>query len=172
LPKSFWALAEADAFAGLGVDHEHVAFELAGDDADEGDAVAVRGSMFAWILKTKPLKRGWSGWMIAIAGAGALAGCECSRKPSSRSCTPKLFMALPKKTGVVVPAESTAGASKSGPAPSSMLDLVAGRSEDASGSLLADGGIVEPDLTGAREHAADGALEEVDLPASSGRRRP
>jgi hypothetical protein len=35
--------------------HLHAALVAARADAQEGDAVAVRGSMFAWILNTKPL---------------------------------------------------------------------------------------------------------------------
>lgn len=36
-------VCEADVFAGAGVDDVHVSLELAGDDADEGDAVPVLG---------------------------------------------------------------------------------------------------------------------------------
>ncbi len=77
------------------------------------------GSMFAWILKMKPENAGFSGAismppMMRDFGAGA-----CFRKPSSNSCTPKLLMALPKNTGVLLPA-STAASSKTSPAVSSI----------------------------------------------------
>ena len=54
------------------------------------------GSMFAWILNTKPEKFGASGaigtpWLRRGAG-----GAECSTKPSRSNCTPKLLSALPK----------------------------------------------------------------------------
>jgi hypothetical protein len=45
---------EAHGAAGALVRDRHVAFELARADAEERDAVAVLGSMLAWILKMKP----------------------------------------------------------------------------------------------------------------------
>jgi hypothetical protein len=45
---------EAHGAAGALVRDDHVAVELPRADAAEGDAVAVLGSMFAWILKTNP----------------------------------------------------------------------------------------------------------------------
>ena len=65
-----------------------------------------RGSMLAWILKTKPenaaVVRRRPARPRLRRGA---AGRECSRKPSSSSCTPKLLTALPKKTGVSLPGQ-------------------------------------------------------------------
>jgi hypothetical protein len=69
------------------------------------------GSMLAWILKMKPEKAGFSGAISVPAMTRGLGAGECFRKPSSNSCTPKLFTPLPKKTGVVLPA-STAASSK------------------------------------------------------------
>jgi hypothetical protein len=68
----------------------------------------------------KPEKSGSSGGIVRpptdVCGAG---GAEYFRKPSSKSCTPKLFAALPKKTGDNSPA-STAAGSKAAPAISSI----------------------------------------------------
>jgi hypothetical protein len=60
-------------------------------------------SMFAWILKTKPEKDSSSGETIrVVVGRGPGAGA-ISTKASSSSRTPKLLIALPKKTGVWLP---------------------------------------------------------------------
>ena len=61
------------------------------------------GSMFAWILKTKPLKRpavGGCGPLSVLRGAGAGAR---SRKASRNGRTPKLVIAEPKNIGVICP---------------------------------------------------------------------
>ncbi len=59
----------------------------------------------------KPLNAGFSGAISMPPITRDFGAGECFRKPSSKSCTPKLFTPLPKKTGVVLPA-STAASSK------------------------------------------------------------
>ena len=64
------------------------------------------GSMFAWILKTKPENAGESGSTSPVAvlrGSGAGAS---SRKRFRNGSTPKSLIALPKKTGVIAPARN------------------------------------------------------------------
>ena len=69
------------------------------------------GSMFDWILKMNPLNPGRAGssrsppTVLRAPGGGAFA-----TKSSSSSCTPKLWMADPKYTGVMSPVR-TASAS-------------------------------------------------------------
>ena len=59
--------------------------------------------MFAWILKTKPENSSSSGETIrVVVGRGPGAGA-ISTNASSSSRTPKLLIALPKKTGVWFP---------------------------------------------------------------------
>src|SRR6266496_4444425 len=77
------------------------------------------GSIFACILKMNPENPGCSGDISTPAITRDLGGGECFRNPSSKSCTPKLLIALPKNTGVVVSA-STAASSHSCPACSSI----------------------------------------------------
>ena len=63
-----------------------------------------RGSMFAWILKTKPVKRssvGLTGPASLRRGCGGGASSTIARRNGSR---PKLVSALPKNTGVWRPA--------------------------------------------------------------------
>ena len=63
-----------------------------------------RGSMFAWILKTKPRNSGSSGATRPVGRASRGAGGGASATNASRnSSTPKLVTALPKKTGVSSP---------------------------------------------------------------------
>ena len=58
------------------------------------------GSMFAWILKVKPLKVSSAGSTMRVVVARGPGGGDSSTKASSISRTPKLLMALPKNTGV------------------------------------------------------------------------
>ncbi len=97
------------------------------------------GSMLAWILKTTPVNLpscGETSRWIAARGLGAGAS---SASASSTSCTPKLLMAEPKKTGVCFPARKAAW-SKSGEAPSNQLDLAL-RLCQLRAESLDDGGI-------------------------------
>ena len=77
-------------------------------------------SMFAWILKTKPLKGasvGTTPWsLVRGAGPGII-----SQKPSRNASRPKLFIALPKNIGERSPARKRLGSNAS-PAASSSSD--------------------------------------------------
>ena len=58
------------------------------------------GSMFAWILNTKPASFSSNGSTTrVVASRGRGAGAWSTKKPSSSS-TPKLLIAEPKNTGV------------------------------------------------------------------------
>ena len=59
--------------------------------------------MFAWILKTKPLKTSSSGRTSRVSVAYGCGGGAHSTKASISSSTPKLFNAVPKNTGVRAP---------------------------------------------------------------------
>jgi len=79
------------------------------------------GSMFAWILNTKPLNFGWVGsrgpslvWREVGAGAS-------SRKASRKGRTPKFVIALPKNMGVMRPASLLARSNTSPPMSSSSM---------------------------------------------------
>ena len=66
------------------------------------------GSMFAWILKTKPENVGRRrDRRAAPARAAAAAAGRSSRNASRNSSTPKLVIALPKNTGVSCAARGT-----------------------------------------------------------------
>ncbi len=65
-----------------------------------------RGSMFAWILNTKPEKPGASAPARRSRSCGRGGGAS-STKRSRNGSTPKLFMALPKNTGVTSPGRNT-----------------------------------------------------------------
>ena len=94
--------------------------------------------------------------MYRPAGPGA-----CFRKPSSRSCTPKLLMALPKNTGVVLSA-STAASSQSCPACSSISSSSTVRRKVSSSSRPRTRWIVQPAHLHRRAIlAADRALEQM-----------
>ena len=59
-----------------------------------------RGFMFAWILKTKPLKSGSAGSTVpALDGRGCGGGAN-SVSPRRNGSRPKFESALPKNTGV------------------------------------------------------------------------
>ena len=61
------------------------------------------GSMFAWILKMNPVNLDSSGATSRLDVSRGLGLGAMSMKVSSISCTPKLFTALPKKTGASLP---------------------------------------------------------------------
>ena len=149
-----------------------------------------RGSMLAWILNTKPENVGAVRRQeralrarAASAGAGAVrvrpragggaawsdrrAAAEYFRKPSSRSCTPKLFAALPKNTGESSPAQHGGGIEgRAGHV--EHLDLLARLGEGGVVEAFADHGRVEvADLQRRAVSSADGALEQVDLLAET-----
>src|SRR6185437_941338 len=64
------------------------------------------GSMFAWILNTTPVNFGSVGSITrCTASFGPCAGAR-STSASSTSCTPKLLIAEPKKTGVWPPSRN------------------------------------------------------------------
>ncbi len=58
------------------------------------------GSMFAWILNTKPVIFGSVGATARVSASWPRGGGATSASPSIRSRTPKLRKAEPKKTGV------------------------------------------------------------------------
>ena len=62
------------------------------------------GSIFAWILKTKPAIFCSSGFTKRVSDSFGLGAGAISTKQSSNSLTPKLFKAEPKKTGCKFPA--------------------------------------------------------------------
>ena len=62
------------------------------------------GSMFAWILNTKPVSFSSVGSTTRVVVAHGRGGGACSTKKSSSGCTPKFTMAEPKNTGVCRPA--------------------------------------------------------------------
>ncbi len=62
------------------------------------------GSMFAWILNTKPVSFGSPGSTTRSRAARDSGGGEYRVKLRSSSSTPKLLMAEPKNTGVCFPA--------------------------------------------------------------------
>src|SRR5471032_1809018 len=63
-----------------------------------------RGSMFAWILKTKPVKRSSVGSTTPVS-LGRACGCGASSTSVRRNGSrPKFVIALPKNTGVWRPA--------------------------------------------------------------------
>src|ERR1051325_4090728 len=106
------------------------------------------GSMFAWILKMNPENPGCSGEISTPAITRGLGGGECFRNPSSRSCTPKLLTALPKKTGVFEHFQFFHRPVKRGLVETGADDLIVQRA----------------DLHRRAELAAHGALEQVHLP--------
>ena len=57
------------------------------------------GSMFAWILNTKPVNFFSSGFTSRVSDVFGLGSGAISTKQSSNSRTPKLFNAEPKNTG-------------------------------------------------------------------------
>jgi len=61
------------------------------------------GSMFAWILNTKPVSFSSAGATSRVVVARGRGAGACSTKKSSSSCTPKLLTAEPKNTGVCLP---------------------------------------------------------------------
>ena len=61
------------------------------------------GSMFAWILNTKPVSFSSCGATSRPVVACGCGGGACSTKKSSSGCTPKLFTPEPKNTGVCSP---------------------------------------------------------------------
>ncbi len=62
------------------------------------------GSMFAWILKTKPVSfASAASTTRSRVSRGSGAGA-CVAKCASSSSTPKLLIAEPKNTGVCLPA--------------------------------------------------------------------
>ncbi len=77
------------------------------------------GSMFAWILKMKPENCSSLGSMNLPADGRPCGGGAWCRNPLRISSTPKLFIALPKNTGVVRPARISS-LSNSAPAMSSI----------------------------------------------------
>jgi 2-succinyl-5-enolpyruvyl-6-hydroxy-3-cyclohexene-1-carboxylate synthase len=111
-------VAEAHAVPGAHVEHVHVALELAGNDADEGHAVAVLRVHVRLDLEHERGNSSDAGSIVSPLVSFGSGGGESSRNRSNNNCTPKLFAALPKKTGVSSPA-STFFTSKSAPAPSS-----------------------------------------------------
>ena len=62
------------------------------------------GSMFAWILKTKPEKSARAGSIGPAAGLARAGAGASSRKRSRNGSTPKFVSALPKNIGVCRPA--------------------------------------------------------------------
>ena len=63
------------------------------------------GSMFAWILKTKPVILASSAFTVRLAAACARGDGANSAIASIRSLTPKSFSALPNMTGRQMPLE-------------------------------------------------------------------
>ena len=63
-----------------------------------------RGSMFAWILKTKPLKRSSAGLTVPESLGRGCGGGASSTSACRNGSRPKFVRALPKKTGVCRPA--------------------------------------------------------------------
>jgi hypothetical protein len=61
------------------------------------------GSMFAWILNTKPVNFSSSGVTTRVTVGRGSGGGAHSTKASSTSRTPKLLIAEPKNTGVWTP---------------------------------------------------------------------
>ena len=61
------------------------------------------GSMFAWILNTKPETFSSCGSTVRVSVGAGRGGGASSTSPWSSSRTPKLLTALPKKTGVRCP---------------------------------------------------------------------
>ncbi|MNN44359.1 hypothetical protein D3C81_1586460 [compost metagenome] len=55
-----------------------------------------RGSMFAWILNTKPVNLASSGTTTRLSVWRASGGGDSSHSASSIDCTPKLLIAEPK----------------------------------------------------------------------------
>ena len=64
------------------------------------------GSMFAWILNTKPVMRGSVGSTRRLSASWPRGGGATLARPSMRSRTPKLRSAEPKKTGVRWPSRN------------------------------------------------------------------
>ena len=62
------------------------------------------GSMFAWILNTKPVSASSCGSTSRVVVARARGAGAYSTNADSSSVTPKLLIAEPKNTGVCVPA--------------------------------------------------------------------
>ena len=63
------------------------------------------GSMLAWILNTKPENFGSLGATLRVFAGRASGAGDNSTTASSSDCTPKLFTAEPKNTGVCFPSE-------------------------------------------------------------------
>ena len=62
------------------------------------------GSMLAWILKTRPVKPASAGSTVRSVAARGCGGGAISTNVSSIASTPSPPRAMPKKTGVSVPA--------------------------------------------------------------------
>ena len=65
-----------------------------------------RGSMFAWILNTKPVKAGSVGSTLRDVASRGCGGGAHSTSACSTSRTPKLLMPEPKNTGLCLPARN------------------------------------------------------------------
>ncbi len=61
------------------------------------------GSMFAWILNTKPVSLSSLGVDLALLVSRGSGAGACFAKCASSSSTPKLEIAEPKNTGVCLP---------------------------------------------------------------------
>ena len=61
------------------------------------------GSRLAWILNTNPLKSSFVGSTYPSLVSLPIGDGDIAKKASSSSFTPKLLMALPKKTGATCP---------------------------------------------------------------------
>ena len=67
-----------------------------------------RGSMFAWILNTKPVNGGSAGSTMRVPPSRGCGGGAHSVSADRISCTPKLLMPEPKNTGDCRPARNSA----------------------------------------------------------------
>ena len=107
------------------------------------------GSMFAWILKMKPENASSLGSINSPPTSRPCGGGAWCRKPLRISSTPKLFIALPKNTGVVFPLRISA-LSNAAPAISSISSSSVTLAKVASGTRsLTKSSVMLPTSTGA-----------------------
>ena len=111
LPEKLVRTGEPHLFARLHVGHHHVALESPRTNAHECEPIAMLRIHVRLDLEDEAGKLRIIGRDDAFAGMVRRGGAERARKASSSSCTPKLFNALPKKTGVSSAGEDFIGSS-------------------------------------------------------------
>jgi hypothetical protein len=120
----------------------HAPAEAAGADAEKSDPVAVGRIHVGLDLESKPENSSSSGQTGRGSAGRGPGGGPVSTKASSSSLTPKLLMALPKKTGVWL-ALRNSWWSKGLAAPAQQIQILAQLDRRLAAEQLVEQGIVE-----------------------------